>query len=124
VKSIEMFSNLESSKGIQPQIYAKKTIKLMSWNPQKSPGWGPSQDMVRAMSARAIKNDHHLERIDHSCGKLLGQLTFVFSGEMLSPPKGTYDKEPNIQEVLPKGVHIGCMKFGKFEWSSQKGKEY
>jgi hypothetical protein len=29
-----------------------------------------------------------------------------------------------MKEELPKGVHIGCMKFGKFEWSSQKGKEY
>jgi len=80
--------------------------------------------MVRAMSARAIKNDHHLERIDHSCGKLLGQLTFVFTGEIRSPPVGSYDKEPTMREELPKGVHIGCMKFGKFEWTSQKGKEY
>jgi hypothetical protein len=96
----------------------------MSWNPQKSPGWLPNQEEMRNMSSHALATAHQLEKIDHCAGKLLGQLTFVFTGGVRSPSKGTYDKEPTQTEQMPKNVNLGSMNFGIYEWASNKGKEY
>jgi len=76
------------------------------------------------MSANALLTQHQLEKIDHSAGKLLGQLTFVFTGGVRSPTKGTYDKEPCQSEQMPKNVKLGSLHFGIYEWISNKGKEY
>ena len=69
-------------------------LTLCAQKPSKIPWWTPSEPEMRQMSVEFLR-DLNLEKIEYKSEKsAIRCLTFVFTNDIKSPNRYTYDNEP------------------------------
>ena len=80
-------------------------LRMGATNPQKVPGFVPSQDALMQLNTEQIKR-MFIKRVEHAKDqlvqtKLVASLTFVFQDDSRSPPAYTHSHEPNKYFMIP-----------------------
>ena len=96
-------------------MHKKGNFKLSSERRWRKPNFYPTPDQLISMTRTALMR-HRLEKIRYSAGTAacsLLSVTFEFSGNILSPPPGTYEQEPEKEMNLKNDEGIGCIEIGR-----------
>ena len=93
-----------------PPINKSELIKVWYEKPLNTPGWHPSEEVTRQMGTKALQ-ELRLLAVQYNTSDILFRLTFVFSGDIQSPPGGTYLSSPSDQFLLPSDS-LGKLTFG------------
>jgi len=86
-------------------------LTVCSEIPIKELGFVPTVDQVKAMTLVELR-DTFYTNVHYKVGMLVTRLTFETSGKYMSPPEGTYEKEPDDSLKMPKNTHIKRIQFG------------
>jgi len=89
-----------------PQAFKEHNqVTICSELVDKSPGYCPSLEEVMAMSLVELR-DTYITKLHYHAGGIVTRLAFETSGRFLSPPLGTYIKDPDEFTEMPKNNHI------------------
>ena len=146
VKRLETASSMESSEVGRLLNYTKylqdfaekKHIQMSevftvdtTYKVMKSPGFQPAEELLVQMSLEQLKQCT-LSAILYSttaCGRGLSNLSFAFPKDIVSPPLGTYQTNPNRQcqvDSTLREIMFGMHKFsdGEIQLTSLKLKDH
>jgi hypothetical protein len=77
----------------------------------KELGYFPTMEQVTNMALVELRSTFYTN-LHYKVGSLITRLTFETSSKHLSPPAGSYEKEPDETLAMPKNIHIKKIQFG------------